>query len=328
MDIPTLAKTIATQTGVEYSLNMQNTSLQKKVQLKPGKWKVEDVMKEVQDQLGLNYKFIGDHILFTDYKPAKKQDTIVKKQPPIKIITPKKDTIIPIPAQQQTPLVIYYLQSPYPVDSLPTEPLNTDAIQVASRSFIEEEMELERLALQKELLFKKPRWYQPYTFAGAQINDITYLNIAAKAGIQYLYAIGMVGANLNGVRFTYGVGLRIPTETNKNSLHLEFTAGQIHRSSTDSSYQGRINERLASYGVSWSTYVGPRMYIQFEATYHKLKKMNVDNAFSYPSPENNLFKFGSLIYNIQSNYGSDYQLRGWVGTRVSVFYNLSKERTH
>ncbi|WP_343667740.1 hypothetical protein [Chitinophaga sp.] len=79
VDIPELAKTIAAQTGVEYSLNMQNTSLKKSVHLKPGKWKLEDVMREVQLQVGLDYKILGDHILFTDYKPAKKQDMVPAK---------------------------------------------------------------------------------------------------------------------------------------------------------------------------------------------------------------------------------------------------------
>ncbi|WPQ62115.1 hypothetical protein SIO70_27510 [Chitinophaga sancti] len=74
MDIPELAKAIAAQTGVEYSLNMQNTSLKKSVHLKAGKWKLEDVMREVQQQVGLEYRILGDHILFTDYKPGKKVD--------------------------------------------------------------------------------------------------------------------------------------------------------------------------------------------------------------------------------------------------------------
>ncbi|WPV66455.1 hypothetical protein [Chitinophaga sp. LS1] len=72
MDIPELAKAIVAQTGVEYSLNMQNKSLKKSVHLKAGKWKLEDVMREVQQQVGLEYKILGDHILFTDYKPVKK----------------------------------------------------------------------------------------------------------------------------------------------------------------------------------------------------------------------------------------------------------------
>lgn len=323
MDIPTLAKTIATQTGVEYSLNMQNTSLQKKIQLKIGKWKLEDVMKEVQEQVGLNYKFIGDHILFTDYHPAKKQDTIVKKTKPIELK--------PAPVKADTPFTTRITDTISPFYSVPEYPqlsLNVGPGQVAPRSFIEAEMEIERLALQRELLFKKPRWYEPYTFAGGQINDITYLNIVAKAGLQYIYGIAGVGANLNGVRLSYGLGLRIPTETNFNSLHLEFTTGAINRHSPDSSYHGTIHERLYTFGASWSRYVGPRLFIQFEANYNLLKKVNGVYDMAYTSQESNLFKYGHLFYYMSNDYDSGKQLRSWIGTRASVFYNLSRKRTH
>lgn len=97
MDIPGLAKTIAAQTGVEYSLNMQNTSLKKYVHLKPGKWKLEDVMKEVQEQVGLNYKILGDHILFTDYKPVKKTDSV-------KVVTSVKKAELVKPAKRAEPV--------------------------------------------------------------------------------------------------------------------------------------------------------------------------------------------------------------------------------
>jgi hypothetical protein len=69
IDITTLAKTIAKQTGLQYSLNMQNALLKKRIALKAGNWQLSDVLKQVQQQAGLNHRIIGDHILFMDYQP-------------------------------------------------------------------------------------------------------------------------------------------------------------------------------------------------------------------------------------------------------------------
>lgn len=69
IDITTLAKTIAKQTGLQYSLNMQNALLKKRIALKTGNWQLSDILKQVQQQAGLNHRIIGDHILFMDYQP-------------------------------------------------------------------------------------------------------------------------------------------------------------------------------------------------------------------------------------------------------------------
>jgi len=68
IDITTLAKSIAQQTGLEYSLNMQNSSLKKKITLRTGNWQLVNILKQVQQQANLSYKIIGDHILFMDIR--------------------------------------------------------------------------------------------------------------------------------------------------------------------------------------------------------------------------------------------------------------------
>jgi hypothetical protein len=64
---------------------MQNASLKKLITLKSGTWQLSDILKEVQQQAGLNYKIIGDHILFMDYQAAgtNKSDakTVVRDAP-------------------------------------------------------------------------------------------------------------------------------------------------------------------------------------------------------------------------------------------------------
>jgi hypothetical protein len=71
LDIATLAKIIAAQTGMQYSLNMQNDALQTMVSLKAGTWQLDDVMAQVETQAHLRLKVVGNHILFLNKVAAK-----------------------------------------------------------------------------------------------------------------------------------------------------------------------------------------------------------------------------------------------------------------
>ncbi|GGH69580.1 hypothetical protein GCM10011379_27030 [Filimonas zeae] len=92
-DITSLAKDISAQTGLKYSLNMQNTSLRKKIVLRPGNYPLSQVLEQVKKQAGLQYKILGTHILFVDYSagsaaaksaPAAKSASNAKPTPAVK----------------------------------------------------------------------------------------------------------------------------------------------------------------------------------------------------------------------------------------------------
>src|SRR3954470_8267178 len=76
VDITSISRLISSQTGLQYSLNMQNASLKKQIILRVGAWKLIDILKQVQQQAGLNYKIIGDHILFVDYQTGGKKNEV------------------------------------------------------------------------------------------------------------------------------------------------------------------------------------------------------------------------------------------------------------
>lgn len=66
-DITGLAKNISAQTGLKYSLNMQNASLKKKITIRPGNYPLSEVLEQIKKQAALQYKILGTHILFIDY---------------------------------------------------------------------------------------------------------------------------------------------------------------------------------------------------------------------------------------------------------------------
>lgn len=336
MDIPSLARTIAAQTGVEYSLNMQNTSLKKYVHLKPGKWKLEDVMKEVQEQAGLNYKILGDHILFTDYKPVKKADSARMVKPdPVQITKPAKKIVKPTvktavtrsenlpaisqPAFEITPLYTDY-HIPPPAININIKPgrvTNRDLKAPGTNSMTQKASKERR---QMEL----PDWFSPLAEAGITANDIVYLSASVKAGIQYVYGIGTWGFSSKGMRFRYGAGLRVPLNENA-ALHAEFTTGTLSRTSIDTFPQkGKIHERLNSFGLSWSKTIKPRLQLQLELNYSILKKTN-DSTVNKVSPETNYFAYGKQLYHTRiSSAGNNAEQTSWIGVRVSLFYNLRR----
>lgn len=94
VDITNISKLISSQTGLQYSLNMQNASLKKQIILRVGTWKLMDVLKQVQQQAGLDYKIIGDHILFVDYKTGEKKN----ERRPIDVVSNKniQDSLVAI----------------------------------------------------------------------------------------------------------------------------------------------------------------------------------------------------------------------------------------
>lgn len=233
MDIPGLAKTIAAQTGVEYSLNMQNTSLKKYVQLKPGKWKLEDVMKAVQEQAGLNYKIIGDHILFTDYKPVKK-DTVISAKPakvplakivPPKVIQPapkavhtqrsttgyKKPTTeatVTPPESEPTPGTTSYHLSPLPLQNgwlLGQTGLNTKleklTITAAKESMLKGTTTKENIATKGDAkAVKTSKERKHFTFP--PLGDLPLAEVGITANdIVYLSASAKAG-----IQYIYGIG--------------------------------------------------------------------------------------------------------------------------
>ncbi|WP_343690532.1 hypothetical protein [Chitinophaga sp.] len=233
MDIPGLAKTIAAQTGVEYSLNMQNTSLKKYVQLKPGKWKLEDVMKAVQEQAGLNYKIIGDHILFTDYKHVKK-DTVISAKPakvplakivPPKVIQPapkavhtqrsttrhKKPTTeatVTPPESEPTPGSTSYHLSPLPLQTgwlLGQPGLNTKleklTITAAKESLLKGTTTKENIATKGDAkAVKTSKERKHFTFP--PLGDLPLAEVGITANdIVYLSASAKAG-----IQYIYGIG--------------------------------------------------------------------------------------------------------------------------
>lgn len=321
MDIPTLTKTIATQTGLEYSLNMQNTSVKKHVQLKPGKWKLEDVMKEVQQQVGLNYKIIGDHILFTDYKPAKKTDSVQV----VKVVKPKPQKIkltepVAAPVVAYTGYALHPLATDHPI-ALPALHVKPGHVTVPEKKTIEAPKK------EKRHIAFPTGWFTPLAEAGFTANDVIYGSASVKAGIQYLYGIATYGASSRGMRFRYGAGIRVPLNE-YNAMNAEFTTGTLSRATqlpADTlAKEGIAVERLNSYGLSWSTVIRPRWSLQVEINYSTLtKRTSTDSLTNYIIREDGYLGYGTPIYHIKSS--TDERSResyAWIGARISLFYHL------
>jgi hypothetical protein len=325
MDIPKLAKTIATQTGLEYSLNMQNTSVKKNVQLKPGKWKLEDVMKEVQQQVGLNYKIIGDHILFTDYKPAKKIDSVqVVKPKPQKVTraTAPVAAAIVIPEKPYTGYDLSPVRTDHPVALPALHVKSSQVVLPEPTTHVPPQKEKRHIEFPTGL-------FTPMAAVGFTANDVVYGSASVKAGIQSLYGIGTYGVSSRGLRFRYGAGIRVPLNES-NAIHAEFTTGSLSRRTKIPSDslpgKGTAVERMNSYGLSWSTTIRPRWTLQVEVNYSTLtKKIASDSLTNYILREDGYLGYGTPIYNIKSTTnGRSSEYHAWIGARISLFYNLRR----
>jgi hypothetical protein len=296
VDITTLAKTIATQTGLEYSLNMQNASLQKRISLKKGKWELADILKEVQQQAGLNYRVIGDHILFMDYivgvktkpAPVKKIIPVIVKKPVLQPVV-----IAPLYTAKADNLIVA-------VPALYLKPRLKTPVKLITP--VEEDKE-------------ENKWYIPFSRGGISSDEILYANISLMAGIKYVYGIASVGTGFKGNRFRWGAG--IPVKINEDQqFHLTFTTGQYKRtdgsgSDTTSYLITPIKETLNRYGIAWSKTYNEKWMIQAQVHYNTLKRAT-DSAFQ------GHFEYGNVPYTLSKSYGKE----SWIGLQLSVFYKI------
>ena len=360
IDITTLAKTISNQTGLEYSLNMQNSSLQKKVMLKPGKWKLEDIMKEVQQQAGLRYKIIGDHFLFTDYVPQKTAvpaapAPAVKKARPVKATPParvEKKVVAASPPvlnhpRNTTPKV--YTHSPLRDDSILSNDVspslglyhpNISIHPLLALPSIRSDEYLTRPivdARRKQVVtpvasgpsherIKREResrdygFFSPFAAIGFSASDILYANATLIAGLKYAYGIGSIGVGSHGARFRFGGGIRLPLD-DRTMLHAMFTTGSMQRLSVDTVF---IAPKNISVKEQLNTLdVAWSKDISPKVSFQAALNYNwlkKTSDSSFHTGEFNHFEYGHVLWHTSYSQGTHVEKIDWIGFRLSLFY--------
>lgn len=236
VDITNLARTIATQTGLEYSLNMQNASLKKMITLRRGTWQLSDILKEVRQQAGLNYKIIGDHILFMDYEPAgNKSDakTVVKYDPPVakkerntttSLVAIKKkgnSSVISTPKvgipsvksntrtsgttnnnQIEQGLISATEEHAGPMFDLPKHPIWTNATNVKASSLLQQLPGKDLFASLKKSSISLPK---DNTSSPAKKEKAEWHKVFVKAGFSADEILYMNASLMAGIKYVYGI---------------------------------------------------------------------------------------------------------------------------
>lgn len=327
IDISTLARTIAKQTGLEYSLNMQNASLKKQIRLKQGNLHLSDILKQIQLQAGLNYKIIGDHIIFMDYQPggSTKTPELKKKKsvPQVKTdpVVRRLFTFNPIKIQ---PLYFFDVKAPLLAQFPPI-----DHFKLIATLFVPKEPDLWRDSSSHKKKKIQPKqnepttnadiergkWYRPFVKAGFSADEVLYANASLMAGIKYVYGIISYGTGFTGSggRFRWGGGIPVKLK-NQQQLHLNFTTGTCVRADTS---LRSFKERLTRYGVAWSKIYNTKWTFQVQLHYNNLTKPFYYSPIVPKSYEH--FYYGKIPYNFS---GSDFNKKQWLGIQLSLMYSL------
>jgi hypothetical protein len=225
--------------------------LKKQIKLKQGNLPLSEILKQIQQQAGLNYKIIGDHIIFMDYQPP-----AVKKKKPVKTdpVAKRLFTFNPIKIQ---PLRFFDVRAPLLAQFPPI-----DHFKLIADLFVPKESDLwwDTIPHNKKKIQpkqneptitadrEKEKWYRPFVKAGFSADEVLYANVSLMAGIKYLYGIISYGTGFMGGRFRWGAGIPVKLN-NEQQLHVNFTTGTCNRSDTTLHI---FKDRLTRYGVAWS----------------------------------------------------------------------------
>lgn len=334
IDITQLARIIAAQTGLKYSLNMQNESLKRKIQLRPGKYRLTNVLEEVSRQARLRYKVIGNHILFiapqpsaqskpqpldmatkNKVAPARKQFTIIQQpgtsdsrdlQPSMPRLTVIKDsahkTSIPFPA------------------TIPFRPLKTKRKRIPNIYSLQDQ---QSVGLPDDS-DKEPLVSVSVLLAA---DEVFYVNASLQAGFKYLYGIASYGASFKVAGLRWGAGVPVALG-NENKLHLQFTTGHLQKYYELDTFKNkmRIKERLNRLALGWSKDFNQHFGMQVLVHYNWLRKKVSENQAGVVPPLTPAFDQKYFIikppYTIQNLVKDTYLQKSWVGLQGTFFYRL------
>lgn len=332
-DIASLAKNISAQTGLKYSLNMQNASLRKTVTIRPGSYRLSDVLEQIKKQAALQYKLVGTHILFIDYSsgsgnsvaaaakvPAKKPvhhsvqkyHTAVTKH--TNGITQKKLPVVKSVAvtdsTAHTPDSASFVAAPVVTPRDTTRDSYLTILRPLAKTTPVASVPLPVQALKDTTLpaaanaVTRSRvtafpWTKPLLRAGVSSDELFYAGAQLHAGLSWIYGIAAVGTSFSFSNFRWGGGLSLQL-TEKQQVHLNFTTGTASRHyDTDSFFVNgvQLKETLHRLGAAWSKQFAPRLSVHVQLHYNLLHK-----AFTV-TPLNS-----SAADVFTGNYGEQYSI--------------------
>jgi len=355
-DITGLAKSISAQTGLKYSLNMQNVSLQKKITIRPGNYPLSDVLEQIKKQAALQYKILGTHILFIDYsaghasvKPtpppvaAQVHHTVVKPTPKavaakagVNGKTPSVKRVVLTPAD--TVEVMRPLQAAAPTDRLAS--LLIARLQSADSARAAAAMVPVKKAAAPDKTAAaggnveaaagiKWNWEQPVIKAGLSFDELFYGGVHVQAGMQWLYGIAAYGTDFKNGQFRWGAGFSLPV-TENGRIHLNFTTGSSSSwYPQDTVYFRDVleKERLHRIGLAWSHTISNRLSVQVQLHYnilHQSFTATDTSSMAIPLIDNfdERYRVFKPPYTITKSLGSNTADKSWVGLQIGLFYRF------
>jgi len=349
-DITGLAKNIAAQPGLKYSLNMQNASLRKKITLRPGNYTLSQVLEQVKKQAALQYKILGTHILFIDYSAAVTRSKPLPATVPSKVkhtvhrqLPPKAKPVIVARVKQEQPEVKREAASGDSVVAL--TPLGVNVAANGMANFLTARLKADSLRGRPSSLpakngmvqagneaaarERKFHWLQPVTEAGFTADELFYSGVQAQAGLHWLYAIAAFGTDYRHTQFRWGGGMSLPV-TENGRLHLNFTTGAsaafYPRDTSVLLKDVWEKERLHRFGIAWSNRIGQRFKIQAQVHYNLLhQSFTATDTSSWDAFTGNFderYRVFRPPYTISKSVGANTATKSWLGIQVTLFFHF------
>ncbi|TWF42362.1 hypothetical protein FHW36_102117 [Chitinophaga polysaccharea] len=173
---------------------------------------------------------------------------------------------------------------------------------------------------------------RPFAFllnAGVSADEMNYVNPTLQLGFPFLYGIGSWSSNFSNSSLRWGAGtsVRLPDDWR---LHLQGTTGQLKQSWDTMTLVSTMKvqhlklaliaeKKLGNHfslqgGLSFNRML--TRYYDFNGQFQALDKSAMEamsTYFSLPKPP----------YTLSDNYGSNGNVKTWIGFQLGIFYNMN-----
>lgn len=173
---------------------------------------------------------------------------------------------------------------------------------------------------------------RPFVFllnAGVSADEMNYVNPTLQLGFPFLYGIGSWSSNFSNSSLRWGAGTSIRLSDDWR-LHLQGTTGQLKQSWDTMTLVATMKVQHLKLALIAERKLGHHFSLQGGLSFNRMLTRYYDfngqfQALDKPGMEamKNYFILPQPPYTLSDNYGSNGNVKTWIGFQLGIFYNMN-----
>ncbi|NLR77896.1 hypothetical protein [Chitinophaga eiseniae] len=173
---------------------------------------------------------------------------------------------------------------------------------------------------------------RPFAFllnAGVSADEMNYVNPTVQLGFPFLYGIGSWSSDFSNSSLRWGAGTSIRLSDDWR-LHLQGTTGQLKQSWDTMTLVSTMKTQHLKLALIAEKKLGHHFSLQGGLSFNRMVMRYYDfngkfQALDKPGMEamNAFFTLPKPPYTLSDNYGSNGNVKTWIGFQLGIFYNMN-----